>query len=279
MKSGRPCHLNIDLKKLQVFRLDSHTDCRAEWSNLATRRLTGVCDKLGRRTALRREILATAETTRVGEFLYKGHQDILRKGWCAKDKWMPPLLDASWNADSLISESNAVVTRNTCECGHASYEVMATKPIPQGHPFMAELRTEMPSHKALLLAQFDGSCHDAATEDAAAGCGVVVWKIVPGSTPELVARLAIPLLDASTAPESEAGGAAHALLTLMKVAEEMNEDYDVLIQGDNKAIMDFSNGDANLEQPKLHKLMGESFGAARFWLPNAIWEHLPRECN
>ena len=192
---------------------------------------------------------------------------------------MPPLLDASWSADTLISESNVVVTKNTCECGGSAYEVKATKPIPKGHPLMVELRTERPTQKTLLLAQFDGSCHDAATEDAAAGCGVVVWKIAPGQPPELVARLAIPLLEATTAPESEAAGAAHALLTLRTVAETMNEEYDVLIQGDNKAIMDFWNGDANLKQPRLHKLMGESFGVARFWFPKATWEHLPRECN
>ena len=240
-------------KKQRTTRLDNHKDCQAEWCSLSTRRLTGVFDKLGRRTALRREILVTADMIQEGEFLYKGHQDLLRKGWYAKGKWMPPLLDASWSADTLISESNVTVTKNTCECGCPAYEVMATKPIPKGHPLMVELRTERPTQKTLLLAQFDGSCHDAATEEAAAGCGVVVWKSAPGQPPELVARLSIPLLEAITAPESEAAGAAHALLTLGKVAEGMEEAYDVLIQGDNKAIMDFWNGDANLEQaPQTH---------------------------
>ena len=109
----------------------------------------------------------------------------------------------------------------------------------------------------MYLAQFDGSCHGAGTDQAAAGCGVVIWRVV-GANTTLEEREAFPLVDAKTAPASEAMGAAKAIMLMEKVISKFNEPHTAIIQGDNKAIINHWQGTAVIRQLELHQMLAEA---------------------
>ena len=131
-----------------------------------------------------------------------------------------------------------------------------------------------------LVAQFDGSCHFAGTAYAAAGCGVVLWLIADMCATPLV-QVSIPLLQARSAPQSEACGSAHAVLIIAKwLGNNSGEEFDsITIQGDNLSIISNWIGSGRLKQNEMHALLEDAYRIVRYQLSNIQWEYIPRDIN
>jgi hypothetical protein len=129
----------------------------------------------------------------------------------------------------------------------------------------------------LLILQFDGSCKKPASNRPAAGAGVVAWYRKDNCT-IMVDQASLPLPEASSAPESEAGAAALAVnMAVPLIAKYSPETIE--FQGDNKAVIAYWNGEGSFKALHINGMMDQAKEIAFFSIPSAKWTYIPRECN
>ena len=117
----------------------------------------------------------------------------------------------------------------------------------------------------------------AGTERAASGAGVVIWKATEGGL-FLLDWATCTDNDLDNAALAEAMGAREALkLGLLHAKRE--GIGNLLIQGDNKAVIDFLKGDAKIQDPKMASILGDAVQVLASSPSIVEWEKIPREAN
>ena len=223
--------------------------------------------KLYRREVLKSSCLLPAKTVVIATHkpYSKGH------GVFIKGTFIPP--PTYGKNEELCNVTQAC---KLCSCGQILYYLITDKALAPGTELVAREHGLHLRDGRYLVAQFDGSCHFAGTAYAAAGCGVVLWRIADLIATPLV-QMSIPLHQARSAPQSEACGSAYAVQIIAKWLENNpEEEFDsITIQGDNLSIISNWIGSGRLKQNEMHALLENAYRIVRYQLSNIHWEYIP----
>ena len=90
-----------------------------------------------------------------------------------------------------------------------------------------------------LLARFDGSCKDPSEERPSAGAGCVIYESDDGHETFEIERAVIPLPALMNSAVAEAAGSTVSLRMIIREARKRGQTEGLVIQGDNKTVIDF----------------------------------------
>jgi hypothetical protein len=160
-------------------------------------------------------------------------------------------------------------------CGNDLYELRARTNTTVCKPLILE--TKLLQQSNILVGQFDGS-FISGTRAQAAGAGITLWEISNNGSPKILERFGIELPTAQDSAEAEA--AALSLLTQEMLRLSAKNHYDqFLVQGDNQAIIYFFSGNFKLKSLSVFKHLEKAWDIRANYLPNILFEHIPRESN
>ena len=114
----------------------------------------------------------------------------------------------------------------------------------------------------------------------ACGAGVIITVSANDTETVEIARFAIPLPEAEDALEAEACGAAKSCTEVIQLLQRKEyREMKVIIQGDNKPVIDYNKGLTRLRNPMYFKLFSPIFEALQRANIPVQWQHIPREQN
>ena len=166
---------------------------------------------------------------------------------------------------------NCTLTFKPCACGAIHGYITTLLPLAKHSPIHIG---DPPTYTTDFVLQFDGG---AFRELKLGGAGVILWKHQHG-TLEHIDSLCIPLYPCADAAYAEASGAAHAVLLAAKHYLH-HSPSQLLIKGDNRAVIDFMTSQGKYRRPDLQQLLEEAQHVIAFSLPPILWSYTPREFN
>ena len=166
---------------------------------------------------------------------------------------------------------NCTLTFKPCACGAIHGYITTLLPLAKHSPIHIG---DPPTYTSDFVLQFDGG---AFRELKLGGAGVILWKHQHG-TLEHIDSLCIPLYPCADAAYAEASGAAHAVLLAAKHYLH-HSPSQLLIKGDNRAVIDFMTSQGKYRRPDLQQLLEEAQHVIAFSLPPILWSYTPSEFN
>ena len=166
---------------------------------------------------------------------------------------------------------NCTLSFKPCACGAIHGYITTLLPLSKHSPIHIG---DPPTHTSDFILQFDGG---AFRELKLGGAGVILWKHQQGAL-EHIDSLCIPLYPCADAAYAEASGAAHAVLLAAKHYLH-HSPSQLLIKGDNRAVIDFMTSQGKYRRPDLQQLLEEAQHVIAFSLPPILWSYTPREFN
>ena len=140
---------------------------------------------------------------RDSSILLQSHEEYYSSGATIEGVFIPP-------PKKVRLAPNATIVTDMCQCGKIIYIVKAIDSTDSNQEISVLARTIAPRPGRHIVAQFDGSCHNAGSDFAASGCGVAIFLLTNDKV-TLISEHSIPLLLIKTSPASEAEGAHHTL--------------------------------------------------------------------
>ncbi len=178
---------------------------------------------------------------------------------------------------STPDRANVCLNLGHCHCGAEVVNIVALRPVLPSQPLALASRHPNVQGGTHILLQFDGSCLQPASPLTSAGAGVACWKIQNASL-TLIDLVAIMLPNSKSAPASEASGSSWAV-TLLPPLLQQHQPTSIEIQGDNKAIIGYWQGDSRIKKLQMWTLMEHARTRLLLCLPPITFTHIPRECN
>ena len=173
---------------------------------------------------------------------------------------------------SLVSRPpNCYIQFKLCACGSVHGYLQSLIEIDAGTPLYVG---DPPVEHLDFVIHFDG---EAFREHRVGGSGIVLWKhTTQGLT--LLDTFAVPLFPCPDAAYAETVGAAHAVLMAARHFPH-HRPSRILIERDNRPIIDFMNSVGKLRRTDLQQLLTDAQHALAFSLPPILWSYTPREFN
>lgn len=199
-----------------------------------------------------------------------------------------PVLDASYPSDCLISilPVSAPLIKQLFRFQQASPRPpIALSPLNPAHVdiYTATSLPSFPSPNTPLSTSEippgtpPTSFSNLIRELKLGGAGVILWKHSNGSLAH-IDSLCVPLYPCADAAHAEASGAAHAVLLAAKHYLQRTPSQ-ILIKGDNRAVIDFMTHQGKYRRPDLQALLEEAQHVMAFSLPPLMRSYTPREFN
>jgi hypothetical protein len=194
---------------------------------------------------------------------------------------IPRLGDANPPLPEPIQGTNPNVQwkHDTNENGENIFTLKATEHLASGTPIVAAPKdNNIPTGKYLLI-RFDGSARGK-QEEQFCGAGIVIYLASDERLLKEIACIAVPLPQANSPHTAEALAAAKAANeAICLIAYPQYREMQILLQGDNKPIINFWNGTDRLNDPALRRLFQPIITAFQIANITPKWQYIPREHN
>jgi len=159
------------------------------------------------------------------------------------------------------------------------YILYAVCAIPSGAPILVSGKDAYVPEGNTILARFDGSCKKSSERNSCGG-GIVVYLASNESLTKEVSAIAVPFPQADDSMSAEALAAARACTEAVALKRfPQYSDYKVIIQGDNKPIIDYWRNCSRLNSIPLYSLFQPIINCIHAANIDVQWQHIPREHN
>ena len=163
--------------------------------------------------------------------------------------------------------------------GSYRFYLYAINPVPTGAPILVQGVDPFLPEGDTILIRFDGSCKKG-DERISCGSGVVVYLVSNDTLTEEVTAIAIPLPQIEDSMSAEAMAAARACTEAVAPKRyPQYAKYKVIIQGDNKPVINYWWNRARLNSLQLSQLFKPILTCVHSANIDIQWQHIPGEHN